>query len=54
MIVRYVLKPVIQNLPATNVTAASAWLNGYLVSTGQASVTVSVYWGATDGGAPVR
>jgi len=45
-------KPVIHNHTPTNVTAASAWLNGHLVSTGQSPVTVSVYWGDNDGGAP--
>lgn len=36
---------------ATNITASSAVLNGYLSSTGSASTTVYVYWGPTDGGA---
>ncbi|MDD5522883.1 MAG: DUF2341 domain-containing protein [Kiritimatiellae bacterium] len=35
---------------ATNVLLNSAWLNGYLVSTGGASTAVSLYWGGTDGG----
>ncbi|NLB56596.1 MAG: DUF2341 domain-containing protein, partial [Lentisphaerae bacterium] len=35
---------------ATNVTANSAWLNGYLASTGTSATAVSVYWGASDGG----
>jgi hypothetical protein len=44
--------PVIENRMATNVTFTSAYLNGYLVSTGSHPVTVSVYWGDTDGGDP--
>ena len=53
MIVRYLGLPAIQNLPATNVTAASAWLNGTITSIGGSPITaVAVYWGATDGGDP--
>ena len=52
VIVRYISPnlPVLNNLVATNVTATSASLNGYLVSTGQAPTTVRVYWGTNDGG----
>ncbi|MDD5522887.1 MAG: DUF2341 domain-containing protein [Kiritimatiellae bacterium] len=43
--------PVINNNGGvTNVTMSSAWINGYLVITGGAPTTVSVYWGETDGG----
>ncbi|MDD5523472.1 MAG: DUF2341 domain-containing protein [Kiritimatiellae bacterium] len=35
---------------ATNVLLNSAYLNGYLVSTGGASTAVSLYWGEADGG----
>lgn len=34
---------------ATNVTTNSAWLNGFLCSTGDAPTTVYVYWGDNDG-----
>lgn len=34
---------------ATGVTANSAWLNGFLLSTGMAPTTVHVYWGDEDG-----
>jgi len=44
--------PAIENRPATNLTITSAFLNGFLVSTGLASTTVAVYWGDTDGGTP--
>ena len=53
VIVRYVISaqlPIISNLAATNVTAAAADLLGYLSSTGAAPASVSVYWGASDGG----
>jgi hypothetical protein len=53
VIVRYRLAdtPIIQNLAATNVTTTSAWLNGFISSTGGAPVTaVTVYWGPADGG----
>lgn len=43
--------PIIVNRPATNIMTTSAWLNGYLTSTGDAPVTVAVYWGEQDGGA---
>ena len=48
------LAPVIENRPVdnVNVVAGTASLNGFLVNTGSAPVTVSVYWGATDGGSP--
>ncbi len=44
--------PQVNNLTgATNVSAASACLNGMLLSTGEAPTTVYVYWGTTNGGA---
>ncbi len=55
VIVRYALvsTPAIANLPATNVTASSACLNGYLADTNGSPVTaVAVYFGPTDGGEP--
>lgn len=44
----------INNLPATNITTSSAWLNGYLTPgwDDDANVTVAVYWGDVDGGSP--
>ncbi|MDD5522886.1 MAG: DUF2341 domain-containing protein [Kiritimatiellae bacterium] len=43
--------PVIDNSGSTNsVTMSSAYIDGYLSSTGGASTSVSVYWGTTDGG----
>jgi hypothetical protein len=49
---KYYPLPTIANRPATNVTATSAFLNGYLSSSSAVPDTVSVYWGQTDGGAP--
>ncbi|MEK7270265.1 MAG: DUF2341 domain-containing protein, partial [Planctomycetota bacterium] len=43
-------EPALMNLAATNVTASSACLNGFLLSTGMAATTVSVYWGANEAG----
>ena len=34
---------------ATGITAVTAWLNGFLISTGSAETTVYVYWGNEDG-----
>ncbi|NLB54238.1 MAG: DUF2341 domain-containing protein [Lentisphaerae bacterium] len=34
----------------TNITADSAWLNGYLVSTGSSATAVAVHWGVRDDG----
>ncbi len=54
VIIRYVTPavdsdlPSIENRPATNVTATSATLKGYLSSTGSAATAVWVYWGGTD------
>ncbi len=42
---------VISNLPATGVQAATAILNGRVVSTGNQVPTVTVYYGPADGGA---
>ena len=54
VIVRYVLTPTVDNAGgATNVTLNSAWLNGTLISTGNAPATVFVYWGTNDGGQTV-
>lgn len=44
--------PTIENRLATNVTTTSANFNGFLMSTGTHVVTMSVYWGDADGGAP--
>ena len=44
-----VAPPEIVTLPATNVTAASAWISGSLTSTGTAASAVIAYWGASDG-----
>jgi hypothetical protein len=44
------LPPVITNAVPTNITALSAWFNGWLASTGTSPVTVSLLWGETDGG----
>jgi hypothetical protein len=49
---KYYPLPTIANRPATNVTATSACLNGYLFSSSAVPDTVSVYWGPTDGGNP--
>jgi hypothetical protein len=52
VIVRYVTDltfPGIRNDPATNITATSANLNGYLTSTGTTDTAVWVYWGPMDG-----
>jgi hypothetical protein len=43
--------PVINNSGCTNsVTMSTAYIDGYLSSTGGAPTTVFVYWGVTDGG----
>jgi hypothetical protein len=43
--------PIVDNSTgASNVTMSSAYLCGYLASTGTTPTTVTVYWGATDGG----
>ncbi len=42
--------PSIDNRPPDTITAASATLNSYLVSTGDSPCTVSVVWGETNGG----
>jgi len=42
--------PHIENSPATNVTASSACLNGYVTFIGGEDVVVTVYWGASDAG----
>jgi len=44
--------PVVVNSDPTNITATSATVVGYLVSTGGAPTTVSVYWGSAEGGSP--
>jgi hypothetical protein len=44
--------PIIANQAATNIAPTSAWLTGYLSSTGTAPTTVAVYYGTQDGGAP--
>jgi hypothetical protein len=46
--------PNVENRPVgdINIPAGTAALNGFLVSSGGAPVTVSVYWGDTDGGTP--
>jgi hypothetical protein len=51
VIVRYDLgNPSVSTLEATEVTLASATLNGYLSSTGATPTYVTVYWGTTNGG----
>ena len=40
----------IESRAATNVTASSATLNAFLVTTGASATVVSVYWGEIDGG----
>jgi hypothetical protein len=53
VVVRYLMSsdsPTMQNLPATNVTTTSAWLNGTLTSTGLSACAVCVLWGETSGG----
>lgn len=42
--------PQIVSLAPGDVTTTAAFLNGTLASTGAAATTVSVYWGAADGG----
>ena len=42
--------PVVQNLPATNITFYSARLNGQVTNTGGENPTVYIYWGDDDGG----
>ena len=42
--------PAIANVNPTNVQHNAAYLNGNLMSTGMAPVTVSVFWGPADGG----
>ena len=43
--------PTVDNmLGATGVTFSTAWLNGSLTATGRAPTTVSIHWGASDGG----
>ena len=50
VIVKYDLgAPRITNLVASNVTPASANLNGYLTSTGRTATAVSLYWGTNNG-----
>jgi len=45
-----VWEPVVDNAAgASGVTYSTAWLNGTLISTGQAPTTASIYWGAADG-----
>ena len=44
--------PTILNEAATNVTAASAFLNGHLLLAGTTPTTVQIYWGTEDGGIP--
>jgi autotransporter-associated beta strand protein len=45
VLVSFDLAPQITTTAATNVTPTTAFLNGFLVSTGAADTTVSVYWG---------
>ncbi|MEI6210973.1 MAG: hypothetical protein WCR06_05040 [bacterium] len=42
--------PVIQNLPAANITQSSATLQGNVVTNGGVDTYVSVFWGTADGG----
>jgi hypothetical protein len=44
------IPPTISNMIPTQVTTATATLNGYLVSTGTAPTTIWVMWGTADGG----
>ena len=43
-------EPRVRADPATGVTLHSAWLNGYLVSTGSSPTAVTIFWGQSDGG----
>ena len=45
--------PIVENLPATSITATSATLNATLITTGLVSPNVKIYYGTTDGGTSV-
>lgn len=42
------MKPVVDNLPPTNVLATSACMNGFLSTTGASPTYVTLYWGTND------